>query len=108
MNQKLTTSAWVLLGSVISIAFLEYRKDRSVCTIKGEIFPAMALRKIWVIQDGDTIPTSCISNTFKVVVKPGPYLVWIDAVAPFQDFRYTNFATGEQAEIELGNIQLVQ
>jgi hypothetical protein len=104
----MTKSGWVLLSIVLMIITTELFKDRTVCTVQGKIHPAMALRKIWVIQNGDTIPTSFATNTFKVKVKRGKYIVWIDAVAPYQDVQIDNIASDAEKNIELGNIELVQ
>jgi hypothetical protein len=109
LNQrKMTRSAWVLVSAIAVITTLETFKNRTICTIHGSIHPAMALRKIWVIQDGDTLSTRYSTNTFSIDVKPGPYVVWIDAIAPYRDIQYDNNSIGEGKDIELGNIELVQ
>lgn len=104
----MTRSAWVLLSAALAVTTLETFKDRKVCTINGKIHPAMALRKIYIIQYGDTISSRFTANTFKIAVKPGPYIIWIDAVAPYQDVQFDNIASGDYKEVELGNIELVQ
>jgi hypothetical protein len=102
----MTKSAWVLLGTIVTVTTLEASKKRNICTIRGEIYPAMALRKVWLIQDTDTLPVYQTLGKFQVSVKPGKYSVWIDAIAPYQDLHYKCIELSEEETIELGRLDL--
>lgn len=104
----MTRSLWVLLSAVAAVTTLESIKDRAVCTIRGSIHPAMALRKIWIIQDGDTTATTFATNKFEIQVKAGHFTLWIDAVAPYRDIKFDHIASSSDNEIDLGNIELIQ
>lgn len=104
----MTKSAWVLLGTVAAVTFLEASKKRTVCTIKGEVHPIKAFRKVWLIQNGDTIPAKRLGSRFQVAVKPGEYGIWIDAVAPFKDQMVNDIHLLDEQTSDLGEINLLQ
>ncbi|WP_157474157.1 hypothetical protein [Flavihumibacter petaseus] len=104
----MTKSAWVLLGTVTAVFFLEASKKRAVCTIQGEIHPVKALRKVWLIQNGDTVPANNLGSRFKIAVKPGEYSVWIDAIAPYQDHLVEGIRLLDEQTDDLGGIELIQ
>ncbi|MBC6489497.1 hypothetical protein ACFSQD_04140 [Flavihumibacter stibioxidans] len=101
-------SNWVLMGTIAAVTALETAKDRNNCTIKGRVMPAVAVRNIWLIQDRDTIVSTCNESRFRLAVKPGRYSVLIDAVAPYRDQRWSDLDLSENNTVELGNIELVQ
>jgi hypothetical protein len=109
LNGKfMNRSTWVLVGTIAAVTTLEASKKRTRCTIQGKVHPAMALRQVWLISNGDTIKTSHMDNEFQVAVKPGRYSIWIDAVAPYQDHRFINLDLTDETTMELGNIELTQ
>jgi hypothetical protein len=104
----MTKSTWVLLCTIAAVTTLEASKKRTVCSIKGEIHPAKAIRQVWLIRNGDTIPASLTGTRLNVDVKPGVYGVWIDAIAPYQDHLTADIDLFDNNSMELGNIELLQ
>lgn len=104
----MTRSTWVLLCTIAAVTTLEASKKRTVCSIKGEIHPIKAIRKVWLIRNGDTIPASITGSRLNVDVKPGVYDVWIDAIAPYQDHLTADIDLYDNITMELGNIELLQ
>lgn len=102
----MTKSAWVLVGTIAAVTTLEASKKRNICTISGSVSPAMGLRKLWLIQDYDTIAINQQAGSFKVNVKPGTYRIWVDAVAPYQDLHIDSIALDEEGTRNLGDLQL--
>ncbi len=104
----MTKSTWVLFGTIAVVTTLEASKERNICTIKGKVVPAMALRNVWLINGTDTIQSSHIGSSFNLSVKPGKYTLWIDAVAPYQDHQFANIEVDQDNHMELGSIELMQ
>lgn len=102
----MTKSAWVLVGTIAAVTTLEASKKRNICTISGRIMPAMGLRKVWLIQDFDTLAVNQQAGAFKINVKPGSYNIWVDAVAPYQDLRLDSILLEEEGTRNLGELHL--
>ncbi len=101
-------SAWVLLGTVVTVVLLEASKKRAVCNIKGEVHPIKAFRKAWLIQNGDTVPVKRLGSHFQVAVKPGEYGIWIDAIAPYKDQVFHEIKLTDDQVSDLGEIDLFE
>ena len=104
----MTKSTWVLLGTIAAVTTLEAAKERTVCNIKGQVVPAMALRNVWLINGKDTIQSRHIGSSFNLSVKPGKYTLLIDAVAPYKDHQFADILINNNNTMELGNIKLIQ
>ncbi len=104
----MTKSAWVLLGTITAVVFLEASKKRAVCTIRGEVHPVKAFRQVWLIQNGDTVQGRRLGSKFQLAVKPGEYRIWIDAIAPYRDQTFADIRLQDEQVADLGSIDLFQ
>lgn len=102
----MTKSAWVLVGTIAAVTTLEASKNRNICTISGTVKPAMGLRKLWLLQDNDTLAIYQKAGSFEVNVKPGNYRIWVDAVAPYRDLKIDSITLDEQGVRKLGELRL--
>jgi len=97
----------IIFGIVLLAILASFRFHHSVQTsIVGKINPIDGATSVQAISGKDSVSASIVSGNFGLVVKPGIYHVFIDAVAPYKDAVMDNISVKEDQTVDLGEITL--
>ena len=99
--KKLTLLIFTL--SIIATSFML----AGVSGIHGTINPADGAKKIWAINGRDTVSIVPSSVTFSLNVKPGNWMLLIEAVKPYKDVMIRNIIVEDGRYTNAGEIKLV-
>jgi uncharacterized membrane protein len=93
---------------VLFIAVLVFSafNTSTLSTINGRINPKDGAPFVWAIGPKDTVTAPIVNGSFMVEVKPGNYVLVIDAKDPYRDVRLENIQLKDGQTIDVGEILL--
>ncbi len=101
--KKLITGVLVLFFAVL---FFSAFTTKAFSNMKGRIDPKDGAAFVWAIGLKDTVTAPIINGSFIVEVKPGNYVLVIDAKDPYKDVRLENIQLKDGQTIDLGVLLL--
>src|SRR5712675_2335478 len=110
MRIKSTSSGytfWIFLGLLVflSLAFRMFYNS----PVKGSVSPANGASRAWLISKRDTLNAPVIQGNFMITnVKPGNYMLMVEAKPPFRDSFKQDVLVVEGQPTDVGVIQMYQ
>ncbi len=96
----------IIIGVILLSILASFQLHHSATSIVGKINPIDGATSVQAISGKDSVSANIVSGNFGLVVKPGIYHVFIDAVAPYKDAVLDNISIKEDQTVDLGEITL--
>ena len=102
MKNTLLVTAFAFVLALGAASFTSFQ----TATISGKIIPADGAELVWAIKDADSLSTKPAAGSFKFDLKPGIYMILIDAKEPYKDVQFEKVEVTEGKSLDLGEIKL--
>ena len=106
-----TNRKWFIVWITAVSLFILVSSFHTVWTspVKGSVTPANAALRAWVISKTDTVNAPVLQGNFMITdVKPGNYILMIEAKPPFRDSFKQDVVVVDGQPTDVGVIQMNQ
>lgn len=97
-----------LILVLIAITSIHAARLFATSTLHLRVGPAAATKKVRAIQGHDTLEMTGVNGIYSIrSINPGTWVVLVDAVPPFMNYRH-ELVAGPGGEVDLGTIHLTK